>query len=157
MICRIAVVQCSIVFSVTVLLTSCGGGTTQSGGAVDTNTGGVAGIYTGSESLSLTRVADGTIADTEANAVNVTVSGNGMLTLSSGNGSSGQAHVTNNHTFQMRADARTHFSGGCSAGTVILEGRIDVETGITGRYRSKDLTCAGESYSLDGELSADRV
>lgn len=138
------------------LLISCGGGITSSGGSADTSTGDVAGVYTGEETLRLARSGDGAVLDTAANRVNLTVSGDGTLRLSSSGGSSGRAQITRNRTFRMRADARTHFPASCSGGTVLLEGRIDPEGGITGSYWSQDLVCDGADHELTGELKANR-
>lgn len=141
----------------TVLLPSCGGGTVDSGGAFDATTGDVAGIYEGNEYLSLAPVDAEVAVDTRKNDLTIKVSGQGALVYSSENGSTGRAQVTNDRTFRMRADARTHFSGRCSAGMIILEGHIDSENGITGQYRSDGLNCAGEPYTLDGNVSAQRM
>lgn len=141
----------------TVLVASCGGGTVDSGGAFDTTTGDVAGLYSGSEKLSLTPLNKAAAVDTRKHSLTIIVTGHGTLVLSSGNGSSGRAQLTNDRTFRMRADARTHFSGRCSAGIIILEGHIDSKTGITGQYRSDGLTCAGEPHALDGKISARRM
>ncbi len=149
--------RCGVVSMFTILLASCGGGTVESGGAFDATTGEIAGIYMGSENLSLTAVNDAAVVDTRRNSLTITVSGQGAMVLSSENGSTGQAQVTNDRTFRMRADARTHFSGRCSAGVIVLEGHIDAETGITARYRSDGLTCAGEPHVLDGRISAQRM
>lgn len=148
--------QLVMVAILVVLVTSCGGGMTSSGAAADTGTGDIAGIYSGDERVSLIRERDEVIVDRLANPVSITVSGDGKLTLTSGNGTRGEAQITNNRTFRLRADARTHFSGACSAGTVILQGRINAVIGITGRYRSENLACAGEAHVLKGDLGADR-
>lgn len=139
-----------------VLMASCGDGMTSSGAAADTSTGDIAGIYSGDERISLIRERDEVIVDTLANPVSITVNGDGKLALTSGNGTRGEAQITNGRTFRLRADARTHFSGACSAGTLILEGHISAINGITGRYRSENLTCAGEAHVLKGDLGADR-
>lgn len=138
------------------LLVSCGGGITSSSGSADTSTGDVAGVYTGEETLRLARSGDGAVLDTAANRVNLTVSGDGTLHLSSSTGSSGQAQITRNRTFRMRADTRTHFPASCSSGTVLLEGRIDPEGGISGSYRSQNLVCDDAHHELTGELKANR-
>lgn len=148
--------QLVIVAMLVVLVVSCGGGMTSSGAAADTGTSDIAGIYSGDERVSLIRERDEVIIDRLANPVSITVSGDGKLTLTSGSGTRGEAQITNNGTFRLWADARTHFSGACSAGTVILEGRISAVNVITGRYRSENLACAGEAHVLEGDLSADR-
>lgn len=148
--------QLVMVAMLAVLMASCGGGMTSSGAAADTGTGDIAGIYSGDERVSLIRERDEVIIDTLANPVSITVSGDGKMTLTSGSGTRGEAQITNNHTFRLRADARTHFSGACSSGTVILEGRINAVNGVTGRYHSENLACAGEAHVLKGDLGADR-
>jgi hypothetical protein len=149
--------RCGICVGLIAPLVACGGGTVSSGRGADTATGDIAGIYEGAETLSLLRVDDEVVVDASTNTLRIVVSGRGTVTLSSANGSSGQARVTKERTFRMRADARTHFTGRCSTGIVILDGRFDANKGIVGRYRSEDLTCRGEPHNLEGEFAADRV
>lgn len=153
----LAEVRFEIVAILTLLVVSCGGGTVESGGAFDATTGDVAGIYVGSENLSLTPLNQVAAVDTRKHSLTIEVSSRGTLVLSSGNGSNGRAQVTNDRTFRMRADARTHFSGRCSSGMITLKGSIDRETGITGQYSSDGLTCMGEPYALIGKISAQRI
>lgn len=148
--------QLVVVAMLSVPVASCGGGMTSSGAAADTGTGDIAGIYSGDERVSLIRDRDQATIDKLVSPVSISVSGDGRLTLTSGSGTRGEAQITNNRTFRLRADARTHFSGACSAGTVILEGQISAENGITGRYRSDNLACAGEAHVLEGGLGADK-
>lgn len=135
-------------------LISCSGGITSSGGSADTSSGDVAGVYTGQERLTLARSEDGVALDTDTNRVNITISRDGTVLISSSGGTSGEAQLTRNHSFRMRADARTHFAGSCSGGLVLLEGRIDMNGGITGAYRSRALVCGGVAHELTGALSA---
>lgn len=154
---RLAEVRFAIVAVLTFTVVSCGGGTVDSGGAFDATTGDVAGIYVGSENLSLTPLNQVVAVDTRRHCVTVEVSSRGILVLSSATGSNGRAQVTNDRTFRMRADAHTHFSGQCSSGMIILEGSIGRETGITGQYSSDGLICMGEPYALIGKISAQRI
>lgn len=135
-------------------LISCSGGMTSSGGSADASTGDVAGVYAGQECLTLVRSEDGVTLDTAANKVNITISRDGAVRMSSSGGTSGEARLTRNHSFQMRADARTHFTGSCSGGLVLLEGRINENGGITGAYQSRALLCGGVAHELTGSLAA---
>ncbi|MDZ7839514.1 MAG: hypothetical protein U5R46_01655 [Gammaproteobacteria bacterium] len=137
-------------------LISCSGGITSSGGSADTSTGDVAGVYTGQEHLTLVRREDGVALDTATNRVNITVSGDGTVRISSSSGTSGDAQLTRHRSFRMSADARTHFTGSCSGGFVLLEGRINMNDGITGEYRSRELICGGVAHDLTGTMSASR-
>jgi len=138
------------------LLISCGDGITSSGGSADTSTGDVAGVYTGEEQLTLARTSDGVILDTNANKIEIRINGDGTVLFSSSNGTSGEAQLNKAHAFRMQADARTHFSGRCSGGIILLEGRIHMNGDINGTYGSRDLVCGGEILDLAGELSAGR-
>lgn len=137
-------------------LISCSGGMTSSGGSADTSTDDVAGVYTGQEHLTLARSEDGLALDTAADRVNITIGRDGTVAISSSGGTSGEAQLTRNRSFQMRADARTHFEGSCSGGLVLLEGRIDKNGSITGAYQSRALVCGGVAHELTGTLAAGR-
>jgi len=91
-------------------LAACGGGTVSSGAAADIDTGDIAGVYRGIETLTLSE-DDGAVIDRQENVVDITVGSDGTLNYANNNGSRGEAFITKDRRFTMRADARTHFGG----------------------------------------------
>jgi len=137
-------------------LTGCSGGTTRSGAAADVRTGDLVGVYEGMESVTLARSDDGAVLESQTNRVALTVERDGTLSYSASNGAVGEAQITKNGTFRMRADARTQFGSVCSAGMLILVGEISSDRGITARHASKNLVCNGREHTISGSLSAER-
>lgn len=138
------------------LMSACGGGTVSSGAAASTDTTAVAGVYHGTETLTLSRPVDGAVVDRRSSTVKITVGGDGSLRYASGGGSRGEAFITRNHEFRMRADARTHFDGGCSAGVLMLTGQLRNDGSVNALYTSRDLICGGQALTLTGSLMARR-
>jgi len=136
-------------------LAACGGGTVSSGAAADIDTADIAGVYRGTEMLALRRDGDGAVVDRQENVVEITIDSEGTLLYTNDNGSRGEAFITNDSGFAMRADARTHFGGACSTGTLVLSGQVGDNT-VSGRYSSRGLTCDGRTLTLSGRLTAGR-
>lgn len=140
----------------TLSLAACGGGTVSSGAAADTETADLAGVYRGTETLTLTSSVDDSVMDQRNNVVDITIGSDGTLRYANDHGSRGEAFITNDGEFSMRADARTHFDGECSAGTLVLSGRLDNEGTVNARYSSRELVCGGRALELSGRLTASR-
>jgi len=126
----------ALVLATALVMATCGGGTVSSGAAASHDTADVAGVYHGTETLVLSRRADGAVVDRRSSAVTIIVDGDGTLRYASGDGSRGEAFVTRGHEFRMRADTRTHFDGDCSAGTLVLAGQLASDDSVKARYRS---------------------
>lgn len=146
----------ALISATALMMTACGGGTVSSGAAASNDMADVAGVYQGTETLTLSRRLDDAVVDRRSSAVKITIDGDGTLRYASGDGSRGEAFITRNHEFRMRADARTHFDGECSAGTLVLAGQLDRNDSVNARYTSDGLVCGGQALSLTGRLMASR-
>lgn len=139
------------------MLSACGSHTSQSGADSDMTTAGLAGIYEGNESITLSQSNTNTnsVQDKIENRVTITVNEEGLLHFSASNGGSGTAQIRNDRKFRMRSNAATQFDGQCQTGTIFLDGQVNTIQ-ISGNYRSESLVCNGLAYHISGSLSARR-
>lgn len=145
------------VFLLCLFLLSCGDGETLSGGNADElaieDASALVGIYKGTEKLKLILQADSEVKDEQENEAQLLVNSDGVVSLSTAAGSSGQAQIRQNRTFELTAQANINFSGRCKSGQVVLKGRFE-DNKIVGEYSSINLVCDGEAYRIEGTLEA---
>lgn len=145
------------VFLLCLFLLSCSDGETLSGGNTDElaidDASALVGIYKGAEKLKLILQADSEVKDEQENEAQLLVNSDGVVSLSTAAGSSGQAQIRQNRTFELTAQANINFSGRCKSGQVVLKGRFEGNK-IVGEYSSINLVCDGQAHRIEGTLEA---